>query len=116
MTTTTGVKGRLRTGQQYLDDIKNDGRRVFLDGEEIRDVTAHPAFREGARTIAQLYDIASDPANRDLMTYRSPTTGKPVNRMWQIPNSVEDLRLRRRAIERWSEETFGFLGRSPDHV
>jgi 4-hydroxyphenylacetate 3-monooxygenase len=116
MTTRKGVTGRLRTGQQYLDDIRNDGRRIFLDGEEIRDVTSHPAFCEGARTIAGLYDIASDPSNRDLMTFASPMTGKPVNRMWQIPKSVQDLRLRRYAIERWAEETFGFLGRSPDHV
>jgi 4-hydroxyphenylacetate 3-monooxygenase len=108
--------GRLRTGAEYLASIKNDGRRVFVDGEEVRDVTTHPAFREGAATIASLYDIASDPANRELMTYPSPTTGQPVNRCWQIPYSVEDLKLRRGAIERWSEESFGFMGRSPDHV
>ncbi|MGE3150209.1 MAG: 4-hydroxyphenylacetate 3-hydroxylase family protein, partial [Pseudorhodoplanes sp.] len=106
----------VRTGRDYLDAIKNDGRRVFLDSEEVRDVTTHPAFREGARTIAGLYDIAADPANRELMTFPSPATGKPVNRMWQIPKSVQDLRLRRGALERWSEESFGFMGRSPDHV
>src|SRR5713226_1322755 len=108
--------GRLRSGNDYRDAIKNDGRRVFLDGEEVRDVTTHPAFCEGAATIASLFDIASDPANRDLMTFASPSTGEPVNRIWQVPYSVEDLRLRRKAIERWSEESFGFIGRSPDHV
>jgi len=110
------TKGRLRTGAEYLQSIKNDGRRVFVDGEEVRDVTTHPAFCEGAATIASLFDIASDPANRDLMTFASPSTGEPVNRIWQVPYSVEDLRLRRKAIERWSEESFGFIGRSPDHV
>jgi 4-hydroxyphenylacetate 3-monooxygenase len=112
----TAQSPRLRTGSDYHRAIKNDGRRVFLDGEEVRDVTTHPAFSEAAKTIAQLYDIAADPANRELMTF-SPTPGaRPVNRMWQIPRSIEDLRARRRAIERWSEESLGFMGRSPDHV
>jgi 4-hydroxyphenylacetate 3-monooxygenase len=108
--------GGVRSGKDYLRAIANDGRRVFLDGEEVNDVTTHPAFREGARTMATLYDIAADPANRELMTFASPLDGRPVNRMWQIPRSVEDLRLRRKAIERWAEETLGFMGRSPDHV
>ncbi|MBL0923769.1 MAG: 4-hydroxyphenylacetate 3-hydroxylase [Sphingomonadaceae bacterium] len=106
----------MRTGAQFLASIKNDGRRVYHDGEMITDVTTHPAFREAARSIARLFDVASDPANRELMTYTSPTTGKPVNRIWQIPYSIEDLNLRRSALERWSEETLGFMGRSPDHV
>ena len=108
--------GGLRTGAQYLAALKNDGRRVFIDGEEVNDVTTHPAFSEPARTIARLFDIASDPANRELMTYTSPTSGKPVNRIWQLPYSVVDLELRRAAIERWSEESFGYMGRTPDHV
>ena len=33
-----------------------------------------------------------------------------------MPYSVEDLVVRRGAIERLSEETFGYMGRSPDHV
>ena len=33
-----------------------------------------------------------------------------------MPYSVEDLEARRNAIERLSEETFGYMGRSPDHV
>ena len=38
----------MRTGADYLSSLK-DGRRVFLDGERVKDVTAHPAFREAAR-------------------------------------------------------------------
>lgn len=108
--------GGLRTGAQYIDAIKNDGRRVFIDGEEVADVTSHLAFREAVRSIAGLYDIASDPGNRDLMTFPSPATGEPVNRIWQLPRSQADLHARRGAIARWSEATFGLMGRSPDHV
>jgi 4-hydroxyphenylacetate 3-monooxygenase len=39
----TGGKA-LRTGAEYLKSL-NDGRRVFLDGELVKDVTEHPALR-----------------------------------------------------------------------
>jgi 4-hydroxyphenylacetate 3-monooxygenase len=105
----------LRTGAEYLQSLR-DGRRVFLDGEPVKDVTAHPAFREAARSIARLYDIAAAPENRELMTFPSPKTGAPVLRAYQIPKSHADLRARRLFHERWAEATFGLMGRTPDHV
>lgn len=106
----------LRTGAHYVGDIKDDGRRVFIDGGEAGDVTTHPAFRGAVASIARLFDIAADPANAEVMTYRSPKTGLAVNRIWQLPRSREDLAARRGAIERWAEETLGLMGRTPDHV
>lgn len=105
----------LRTGAEYLQSLR-DGRQVFLDGEPVKDVTAHPAFREAARSIARLYDIAADPANRELMTFPSPKTGAPVLRAYQIPTTHADLRARRLFHEKWAEATFGLMGRTPDHV
>ena len=81
----------LRTGNEYLRAIKADGRRVFLNAEQVPDVTTHPAFREAARSIAALYDIAADPANRERMTFASPATGEPVLRCYQIPKTPADL-------------------------
>jgi len=105
----------MRTGADYLRSLK-DGRRVFLDGERVEDVTAHPAFREAARSIANLYDIAAAPELRERMTFVSPKTGKPVQRAWQIPLTHADLRARRLFSETWAEATFGLMGRAPDHV
>src|SRR3954447_14878148 len=84
----------MRTGAAYLQSL-NDGRQVFVDGERVADVPAHPAFREAARSIARLYDVAADPANRELMTFTSPKTGAPVLRCFQIPRIHADLRARR---------------------
>ena len=66
----------LRTGSEYLASL-NDGRQVFLDGERVADVSKHLAFREAARSIARLYDIAAASENRELMTFTSPKTGQP---------------------------------------
>ena len=62
----------LRSGAQYLAQICDDGRQVIYDGEVVKDVGSHPAFRGAARSIAGLWDIAADPKNRDLMAYKSP--------------------------------------------
>jgi 4-hydroxyphenylacetate 3-monooxygenase len=110
-----GVGRSLRSGAEYLRSL-NDGRQVFLEGERVADVTAHKAFREAARSVARLYDIAADPANRELMTFPSPKTGAPVLRCFQIPRSHADLGARRLFHEKWAEATFGLMGRSPDHV
>ncbi|MGH6673063.1 MAG: 4-hydroxyphenylacetate 3-hydroxylase family protein [Xanthobacteraceae bacterium] len=105
----------MRTGAEYLRSLK-DGRRVFVDGERVADVTAHPAFREAARSIAHLFDVAADPAHRERMTFASPKSGEPVWRAYQIPMSHADLKARRLFCETWAESTFGLMGRTPDHV
>ncbi len=106
----------MRSGTDYLRSIAGDGRRVFIDGAGAGDVTTHPAFREAAASIARLYDVIADPANRELLTYPSPATGEPVNRAYMIPRSRDDLTLRRKALWRLSEESFGYMGRTPEHV
>ncbi|HEY2533990.1 MAG TPA: 4-hydroxyphenylacetate 3-hydroxylase N-terminal domain-containing protein [Xanthobacteraceae bacterium] len=105
----------MRSGDDYLRSLK-DGRRVFIDGEPVKDVTAHPAFRQAARSIASLFDIAAEPALRERMTFPSPKTGEPVWRTYQIPRSHDDLGARRLFSETWAEATFGLMGRTPDHV
>ena len=105
----------MRTGAELLRSL-DDGRQVFVDGERVGKVTEHPAFREAARSIARLLDIAAAPELRERMTYPSPKTGAPVWRAWQIPRSHADLEARRLFHETWAEATFGLMGRTPDHV
>src|SRR5215470_14308795 len=112
---TTWETSALRTGAEYLRAL-NDGRNVFVDGERVAHVAAHPAFRQAARSIAKLYDMAAEPELRATMTFPSPQTGEPVLRAYQIPATHADLRARRLASERWAEATFGLMGRTLDHV
>ena len=48
-------KRRPFTGSEYLESLR-DGREVYIYGERVADVTAHPGFRNAARSIAKLYD------------------------------------------------------------
>lgn len=103
-----------RTGEEYLDSLR-DGREVWINGGRVTDVTEHPAFRNTARSIAQLYDMTHDERFRDVLTYETEN-GARASRGYQIPYSYEDLVARRKAIKTWSEANFGFLGRSPDYM
>jgi 4-hydroxyphenylacetate 3-monooxygenase len=106
----------MRSGADYIASIRQDGRQVFLNGELVRDVTVHPAFKGAVKSVARLYDIAAAPENRELMTFQSPASHSPVWRCYQIPETIEALAERRRMSEKWADATCGLMGRSPDHV
>ncbi|MEV8634905.1 4-hydroxyphenylacetate 3-hydroxylase N-terminal domain-containing protein [Streptosporangium sp. NPDC051023] len=103
----------MRSGADYLASLK-DARRVYVDGAAVEDVAHHPAFAPVARTIAELFDLAADPASG--MTAVDRETGATVNRVFTLPRSREDLTAFREAATRWARHTHGWVGRSPDHV
>src|SRR5262245_22170515 len=105
----------VRTGEQYLAGLR-DGRTIWLEGERVADVTAHPRLTRTARTIAALYDLQHDPDLRERMTFRSPSSGELVALSYLIPQTYDDLIRRRRALEVVAEYSNGMLGRSPDYV
>ena len=52
----------LKTGAEHLESLR-DGRVVYIGAEKVDDVTTHPAFRNGARSMAAIYDLKrADPA------------------------------------------------------
>jgi 4-hydroxyphenylacetate 3-monooxygenase len=104
-----------KTGDDHLRSLR-DGREVYIDGERVADVTTHPAFRNAVRSAAALYDFQARPENLELLTFAPEGGAKRVNRCWQAPRSYDELALRRKALTAWAETTFGFMGRSPDHV
>lgn len=105
-----------RTGQQYLEGLRAQERAIWLGGERVRDVTAHPGLTSGARAIADLYDMQHDPKLRHEMVYSSPTTGDPVGLSFIIPRTREELIQRRVMMLHWARATCGMMGRSPDFM
>lgn len=105
----------VRSGAQYLEGLR-DGREVWYSGERVLDVTTHPAFASGARTIARLYDLQHDLKYRDVLTYPSPKTGERVGVSFLMPRRVEELVQRRTMMEVWAEASCGMLSQSPDYM
>jgi 4-hydroxyphenylacetate 3-monooxygenase len=105
----------MKTGADHINSLR-DGRTVYLNGQAIADVVEHPAYCHAVCSAARLYDFQAVPDNQECMTFVSPTSGERVNRCWQLPLSYDELVQRRQALTAWAELTYGFMGRSPDHV
>src|SRR3712207_6359706 len=76
----------VRTGAEYLAGLR-DGRTVWLGGERVEDVTAHPSLARTAGTIAALYDLQHDAALSEEMTFCSPVSGTRVALSYLIPET-----------------------------
>lgn len=103
----------LVSGQEKLERMR-DGREVYIGSEKVEDVTAHPAFRNAAGTIASLYDLKADPAHHEEMSYEEE--GERYSAYFLRARSADDLALRTRAHKAIADFTFGLIGRTPDHV
>jgi 4-hydroxyphenylacetate 3-monooxygenase len=104
-----------KTGAEHLQSLK-DGRTVYIDGKLVDDVTEHAAYRNAVASAALLYDYQSRLENLELMTFIPEGGGRRVNRCWQMPRDYDELVLRRKALQAWAQVSYGFMGRSPDHV
>ena len=105
-----------RTGSEFIAGLKEKPREVFIGGERVKDVTAHPAFRGIVESLAHLYDMQHEPDYRDELTYVSPDTGDRVGTSFMQPRSKDDLEHRSAAMRRWALYSNGMLGRTPDYL
>ncbi|MBV9077372.1 MAG: 4-hydroxyphenylacetate 3-monooxygenase [Methylobacteriaceae bacterium] len=103
----------LKTGQDFLEGLR-DGRVVYVGSERIDDVTRHPAFRNAAHSIAEIYDLKADPAYRDLMSFEEG--GERFSAYYLKARSRDDLVRRTECHRKIAEMSYGLLGRSPDYI
>src|SRR5918999_5674255 len=100
----------LKTGSEHLESLR-DGRVVYIGSEKVEDVTTHPAFRNGARSMAAIYDLKrSDP------DFSFEEKGERFSAYFLRAKSREDLARRTKLHRAIADMSHGLLGRSPDHV
>src|SRR5271170_1378744 len=58
----------IRTAEAYREGLR-DGREVWIDNEQVRDVTTHPALKPIIDVKARMYDMAHEATYRDALTY-----------------------------------------------
>ena len=92
------------TGERYIESLK-DGREVWIDGERVKDVTQHPAFKGIINEMARIYDLQNSDEYRDEMTYVDEGSGVRTSICWMPTRSLEDLKLKRRNSELWHQLT-----------
>ena len=103
----------LKTGKEHLEQLR-DGRTVYIGSEKVTDVTAHPAFRNAARSIAAIYDMKCDPPNREAMSFEEG--GHRYSAYFLPAKWRVDLEKRTHLHRAIANMSYGMLGRSPDHV
>ena len=59
----------IRTGSEYLDSIR-DAREVYINGERVKDLAAHPMLKPLIDIRARIYDMQHEAATRRLLAYR----------------------------------------------
>jgi 4-hydroxyphenylacetate 3-monooxygenase len=101
----------LITGKEKLERLR-DGRVVHVGRERVDDVTAHPAFRHAAETVARLYDWKI--AHSDIASFEEG--GERFSMYYLRCRDHADLRRRTNALREIARFTYGLFGRSPDHV
>src|ERR1700677_2069584 len=99
-----------RTGRQYIEGLRDD-RQIYIDGELIRDVTRYAPFRGVINELAQLYDHQQEAAFKEVLTYRSPTSGDAVSTSFLLPASLAEVESRLRGERTRAELTNGMMGR-----
>jgi len=103
------------TGKEYVESLK-DNREVWINGERVKDVTTHPAFRNAVRSIARQYDALHDEKTKSILTTETDTGNNGfTHKFFRYSKSSEDLIEARDAIAEWAKITYGQMGRSPDY-
>jgi 4-hydroxyphenylacetate 3-monooxygenase len=103
----------IRTGQQYLDSIR-DGREVHINGERVKDVTRHPAFKPLVDIRARIYDMQHEAATRELLTYEVDGERHAIAN--KLPHTQQDWWDKRRATDAVLETIGGIVTRVGDET
>jgi 4-hydroxyphenylacetate 3-monooxygenase/anthranilate 3-monooxygenase (FAD)/4-hydroxyphenylacetate 3-monooxygenase len=105
----------VRTGADYVESLR-DGRKLYIDGQLVTDVTAYGPFKGIIGTLAALYDAQSEPEYRDAMTFADPESGECISRSYQRARTWDEFKARMRADYLRTDMTYGMLGRLTDFM
>ena len=105
----------MRTGQHYINSLR-DGRRLFIDGKVVSDVTAYPPLHGIIATIAGLHDDQHEPALQPVLTYASPTSRERVSATYLEARSAAEFHHLAGCFHLRAKRTFGLMGRLTDFM
>lgn len=104
----------LMTGDQYRRSL-NDGREVWIDGEKVRNISEHPAFKPIIDAKARMYDINHEEKYKAVTTAKLED-GTTVCRAYKLPKTKEDLTGIRRYVDTVLDDLGGVVYRVGDET
>ena len=93
----------IRTGNDYIQSLRNRALKVYLFGELVKEPVDHPMIRPSINAVAETYDIAI--REEGLASADSSITGLRVNRFLHIAESAEDLVMQNKMQRRLGQNT-----------
>lgn len=103
----------IRTGQQYRESIR-DGRRIWINGERVTDVTTHPQFKPLVDIRARIFDMQHEAAHREIMTVEEDGERNALGSA--LPHTQGDWWAKRRATDHLLNEIGGVVTRVGDET
>ncbi|MCH7931097.1 MAG: 4-hydroxyphenylacetate 3-hydroxylase family protein [Proteobacteria bacterium] len=104
----------LMTGDAYRDSIR-DGREVWINGERVEDVPAHPLFKPIVDVRARVYDMAHEDRYRDVMSYRDDKN-ESFCIAYKLPKTQADWHDKRAAVDAVMHDIGGMVVRIGDET
>ncbi|MCY3854528.1 MAG: 4-hydroxybutyryl-CoA dehydratase [Thaumarchaeota archaeon] len=93
----------IKTGEDYINSLKNRNIKVYLFGELIKEPTENPIIKPSINAVAETYDLAI--REEELATANSSISGKKVNRFLHIAESAADLVLQNKMQRKMGQNT-----------
>lgn len=100
----------IRTGEEYRESIR-DGREVWINGERVADVTAHPMFKPIVDVRARIYDLQQE---NPLLTYRENGQLNAIS--YKPPRTQADWHAKRAATDAVLDDVGGVVTRVGDET
>jgi 4-hydroxyphenylacetate 3-monooxygenase len=105
----------LRTGDDYRNSLR-DGRAVWIEGERVEDVPNHPAFKPIVDARARIYDLAHEPALREVLTLADPASSERRLVAHRLPRTPADWQAKRVAVDATLDALGGVVTRVGDET
>jgi 4-hydroxyphenylacetate 3-monooxygenase len=103
----------IRTGEDYKQGIR-DGREVWIDGERVKDVTAHPALKPIIDIKARMYDMAREERYAGDLTYVEGNEKHSI--FYRPPTEQKDWHDKIKAVDHVMKDIGGVVTRVGDET
>jgi len=91
------------TSEQYIESLRKQKPRVFMAGEEVKNIVDHPRFKLGINNIRVCYECANDPKYADLATTISPYIDERIPRWNHIVANEQDVIAKIRLLRKMGD-------------
>jgi 4-hydroxybutyryl-CoA dehydratase/vinylacetyl-CoA-Delta-isomerase len=80
----------IRTKQEYIESLRKQNPKVYMAGEEIKNIVDHPAFQAAIRSAGVTYEMGEETEHQDLTKLRSPVINEDISRWTHLMQDEQD--------------------------